>query len=121
MIRARGYILVESLVALLVLALVMGSVLATVAQSARRQASALAARRALLLARSELAAVGSAIPATPGTASGLSDDLVWRVSIDPAAPPGKLGTLARVTVAAGPAHEKPRVVLSELRILPPQP
>ncbi len=117
--RARGYILVESLVALAVLTLVLGAVLVTVGQSAARNRAALETRRALIVARSELAAVGNDIPAQPGTRTGKSDAMAWRVVIDPAAAPGPLGQLARITVAVGPDAAHPRVTLTELRLFAP--
>ncbi len=119
MTRARGYILIESLVGLLVLALVMGTVLETIAQSASRQRAALQTRRALGVARSELAGVGTIIPAIPGATNGVAGGVAWRVSIDPAGGSTPIGTLARVTVAAGPPGARPRVTLSELRVLQP--
>ncbi len=117
--RARGYILVETMVALLVLTLVLGGVLVAVSGSVRRQQASLETRRALMVAQSELAGVGVLIPGEPSVSTGMADDIAWRVQIDPAAAPGPLGLLARVTVSAGAPGAPPRVRLSELRIFPP--
>ena len=118
-LRARGYILIESLVSLLILSLVLGATLTAVAASAHRHRAALETRRALVVARSQLADVGVDIPAVPGSVNSMSGGVAWRVDITAVGSAGRLGTLARITVAAGLPGERPRVTLSELRLLAP--
>ncbi len=119
--RARGYILVETMVALLVLALVLGGVLEAISGSVHRQRVALGTRRALMVARSQMDAVGNAIPVAAGPTTGLAEDVAWRVDVDLLGGPTPVGTLARITVSAGPPAGPPGVRLSELRLLPPHP
>lgn len=118
--RHGGYILIETLVALLVLALVLGTVLTAVSGSLQRQRAALETRRALMVARSQMDAVGSAIPLATGPTSGVSADVAWRADVDLVGAPTRTGTLARVSVSAGPTGRPARVRLSELRMMPPR-
>lgn len=118
--RPGGYILIETLVALLVLALVLGTVLEAVSGSLQRQRAALETRRALMVVRSQMDAVGSAIPLAAGPTTGVSADIVWRADIDLIGAPTRAGTLARISVSAGPSGRPARVRLSELRMMPPR-
>ena len=116
--RARGYILAETLVALIVLVLVVGAVTTVSVTSMRGQAVALQTRRALMIARSTLASVGVVVPGGPGTTTGVAGDIGWRVDVERVGAAGPLGTVVRVNVAAGPVGGRSRVTLSELRLAP---
>lgn len=117
MVRARGYILAETLVALIVLALVLGALLQVTVESARRQRAALETRAALVVARSAMAQVGVTIPARPGATTGTDGGVAWTVAIEDAGAGGSLG-LVRVRVGAGPPGARARVRLTELRLVP---
>ena len=113
-VRAQGYILVETIVALLVLALVLGTTLSAIATSVRQQRRVADTRLALLVARSALASVGSAVPLAPGTAGGTDPGgFVWRVTIEPQGV-----DLARIRVAAGRAGAPASARLTTLRLAP---
>ena len=115
-----GYILIETMVALLILALVLGAVLEAVSGSLQRQRAALETRRALMVARSQMDAIGSVIPLAAGPTTGVSAEIAWRADIDLVGAATRAGTLARVTVSAGPPSRPARVRLSELRMMPPR-
>jgi len=112
--RARGYILVETIVALLVLALVLGATLDAVASSTRAARHVADTRTALLVARSTLEQVGSAIPLTPGNLDGVDHGFVWHVGVDRDGAAG----LARVTVIVGRPGAPPLARLATLRFAP---
>lgn len=111
--RARGYILVDSMIALLVLALVLGVTLDGIANATRSARHVSDTRRALMLARSMLDAVGGPVPLAPGTTTGVDGDFVWRVAIDRAE---QGGGLARVTVIVQRPGAPPLARLATLRL-----
>lgn len=110
--RARGYILVETMVALLVLALVLGATLDAVASSTRVARRVADTRAALLVARSTLEEVGTAIPLAPGTVDGVDHGFVWRVRVER---PESAG-LSRVSVAVGRPGAPPLATLATLKL-----
>jgi len=112
MIRARGYILVETLVALLVLALVLGATLDAVASSTRAAQHVADTRAALLVARSTLEQVGTAIPLAPGNVDGIDQGFVWHVGVERAA------DLVRVNVTVARPDAPPLARLATLRFAP---
>lgn len=113
-VRARGYILVETIVALLVLALVLGTTLSAIETSVHKARRVSDTRLALLVARSALASVGSAVPLAPGTTGGTdASGFVWRITIELQAT-----DLARIRVSAGRADAPMLARLSTLRLAP---
>lgn len=81
--HSRGFLLVEALVALAIVAMMAGLVFETTWQMARTAAQTDDRRQALLLARSVLAAasVTGQVPAIP--ASGSDNGLAWQVRLEP--------------------------------------
>ena len=100
-----GSAFVESIVAAAIVAMALGSTWRVVADGAARDRGAEARRAALLVAESELAAVGADIPLAPGDASGESGDMAWHVEIvpyDESADKNPVGDLLRVAVSVSP-------------------
>jgi len=91
-----------------------------IGDSAARDRAVTARRMALLIAQSELDAVGAAIPVAPGQSSGVAGDLVWRVEIAPYEEGGdadQAGALYRVVVGVRPRAGGPDLVtLRSLRL-----
>lgn len=100
-----GSVFVESIIAAAIVAMALGATFQVIAQSARRGHAIEDRREALLVAQSELAAVGSEIPLTPGQSAGLAGDLEWRVDVSPYADAigaSAAGSLWRVEVSVSP-------------------
>ncbi|WP_174300550.1 hypothetical protein [Caulobacter sp. S45] len=76
-----GSVLVDTLVAIGIMALTLGFTAQAVGDSARRTRAAELNRLETLEARSRLAEVGADIPLQPGRESGQDGALVWRVDI----------------------------------------
>jgi type II secretory pathway pseudopilin PulG len=98
----RGSVLLEALVSTAIVAAVMATMLTAVSQADQRRREVALRRAALMVARSELAAVGREIPLRPGQLEGIDGDLAWRVSIEPEranALNGALAPPATVTVS----------------------
>lgn len=86
--RARGFTLLEVLVAFAVLAVALGVAFEIFATGLRSGRAADALTRAALIAESELARVGVETKLTPGESAGEFDDGTrWRVAIREQAPP----------------------------------
>lgn len=115
-----GSAFVESIVAAAIVALALGATFRVVADGAARDRGAEARRAALLVAQSELAAVGADIPLAPGNTSGESGDLAWRVDISPYAENDEknpAGELLRVAVSVRPREGGSSLVtLQSLRL-----
>jgi general secretion pathway protein I len=79
----RGSVLVEALVSTTIVAAAMAAMFTAVDESDGHRREIAARRMALMIARSELAAVGSAIPLRPGQVDGAEGDFVWRVRVEP--------------------------------------
>jgi hypothetical protein len=121
MARDRGSALVEALAAAAITAAVLGVTLETAGQAAARRSSLDDRRTAVLIARSELAAAGTAIPLAAGETSGVEGDFVWRVHIEPtsggALSESRAGPAQLVVVAVRRAEGGPDlVVLKTLRL-----
>jgi hypothetical protein len=98
----RGSVLLEALVSTAIVAAVMATMLTAVSQADERRREIALRRAALMVARSELAAVGHEIPLRPGQLEGIDGDLAWRVAIEPGqanALNGALAPPATVTVS----------------------
>jgi hypothetical protein len=111
----QGSALLEALVSAAVVAAVLAAAFQVTAQAHRRQAAIEQKHTALLIAQSELSAVGSAIPAAVGETSGVDGDYSWRVRAEPAQ--GGAARLLLVTASVrrtdGPAD---LAVLKTLRL-----
>lgn len=96
----RGSAFIEALVASAIVAMAMMAMLQSTAQSASRERAVESRRLAMLVAQSQLAAVGTLIPASPGETSGSDGEFVWRVTISPYAEDAGL-LLVDVSVGVG--------------------
>jgi type II secretory pathway component PulJ len=78
----QGFALVEAVVALGIVAAIFGATFQTLAMARRAMAAAEERRVAMLEAQSVVAQLGATIPLIPGTSSGQSDNLHWRIDVD---------------------------------------
>jgi general secretion pathway protein I len=117
--HAQGFTLLEVLVALIVFALAFGILAQILRTGLRQSASADTAAAASLLARSQLARVGTELPLEVGKTEGEADGMRWRTAIELALSATEDTELAayqiRVTVTWGAGQE---VTLTTLRIGP---
>jgi hypothetical protein len=100
--RDDGSVLIEAMVASVVVALMLAAMYRAIADTAMGNAHATEKRTALMIAQSELAAVGSAVPLAPGVTGGLQGPYAWRVEIEPyseALTSSQAGPLWEVTVS----------------------
>jgi len=79
----NGSVLLEALVSTAIVAAVLAAMFSAIAQWDQQRRQIDARRMALMIARSELAAVGSALPLTPGRAQGVEGAFVWTIAIEP--------------------------------------
>ena len=80
--RARGFSLLEVLVAFVILALVLGVIMRVFSQGMSRVSESEFYARAVMLAQSKLAQLGAGIPLEEGEVSGAGEDaLRWRVRL----------------------------------------
>ena len=119
--RDEGSVFVEALVACAVVAAVLAGMFEVIEASARRRLALEERREALMIARSELAALGDEIPVAPGVVDGVEDDYRWRVRVE--APLAQslaishAGSLYPVSVSVAPARGgADLVVLKTLRL-----
>ncbi len=97
-----GSVFVESIIAAAIVAMALGATFQVIADGANRDQAVESRRTALLIAQSELAAVGSEIPLRSGQSAGLAGDMVWRVEVSPYADgvdDSAAGALWRVAVS----------------------
>jgi hypothetical protein len=117
--RDEGSIVIEALVAALIVAAMAGTLFETIAGNARAERAAAGQGRALLVARSRLAAAGIDTPLAAGITEGRDGDLAWRVAVEPYEGDGTsdVDPVSRVTVTVGaPGARAPLVTLSSLAI-----
>ncbi len=95
-----GSAFIESILAAAIVATALGGMYHVIGDGAGRNRGVEARRTALLIAQSELAAVGADIPLQPGTSAGLAGDMLWRVEISPYSGGGV--ALLKVAVSVGP-------------------
>jgi general secretion pathway protein I len=115
-----GSVLLEALVSTLVVAAALGATFTAVGAADHQRRQIDARRSALMIARSELAAVGAEIPLRPGRVGGVDGDFAWRIMIEPGQANALNGSLAgppaTITVAVSAASGGPDlVVLRTLR------
>jgi hypothetical protein len=102
-----GSIFVESMVAAAVIALALAAMYQAIGDGAMRNRKLHEKQMALLVAQSEMAAIGSEIPVASGTTGGTSGAFAWRVDIEPfnaETDASQTGDLWVVTVAVGSAE-----------------
>ena len=120
--RDGGDVFIEALVATAIVAMILAATFRVITDGAARERMTEGRRLALLVAKSELAAVGADIPLAPGESAGFAGDQVWRVDISPYAAAGaanSAGALMRVQVAVrSRAGGGDLVVLDSLRLAP---
>ena len=116
----RGSIFVESMIAAAIVAIALAAAYRVIGQGAIEQRAVDDRRAALLVAQSELDAVGAEIPLAAGSQTGLADGLAWRVDIEPYGEGGEAniaGGLWRVVVSVRPqAGGEALATLKSLRL-----
>jgi hypothetical protein len=116
----RGSVFVEAMIAAAIVAVALAAAYRVIGQGAVEQHAVEARRAALLVAQSELDAVGAEIPLEAGSHAGLSGDMVWRVDMEPyedGGDPNIVGALWRVVVSVRPqAGGEALVTLRSLRL-----
>ena len=80
----RGSVFLEALVGSAIVAFAVLAMLQSVSSSARSDRHVDDSRLATLLAQSQLATVGSAVPLAPGTSSGSDGRFDWTITVAPA-------------------------------------
>ncbi len=117
-----GAIFVESLIAAAIVAMALAGAFQVIADSASRARKAEVHRSALMIAQSELAAVGADIPLEGGQSDGVVGNLVWQVNVTPYTAEGEAnsaGALWKVEVSVRPrAGGQSLVTLATLRLGP---
>jgi hypothetical protein len=98
--RERGSAFIETIVAAAIVSVSLGTAYHVLANSIARDRAVNARREAMLIAQSELAAVGNAIPVSGGNNAGEEGAYVWRVQIAPysSGTASAVGNLWQVTV-----------------------
>ncbi len=81
--RENGSVLIEAMVAAAVVALMLGAMYRSISNGAMSDRAVTEKRMALLVAQSEMDAVGTALPISPGSTGGAEGPFVWRVDIQP--------------------------------------
>ena len=119
----HGSVFVEALVATAIVAAVLGLMFNAIEAAGARRHAIEIRRTALMIARSELAAVGTEIPVNPGEIEGVEGDFTWRVRIEPGRGAGLgqslAGTPALVTVSVRTSSGGADLVaLKSLRLAP---
>jgi hypothetical protein len=79
----NGSVFIESMVAAAIVALSLAAMYRVIEDGAMRNRAVNEKQNALLVAQSELAAVGSAIPLAQGMTGGTEGPYAWRVDISP--------------------------------------
>jgi len=97
-----GSVFVESMIAAAIVALALAAMYRAIGDSAMRNRQLNDKQTALLVAQSELSAVGSEIPLASGMTGGTSGNYAWQVDVEPFAgesDPSDAGELWQVTVS----------------------
>jgi hypothetical protein len=100
-----GSVFIESMVAAAIVALSLAAMYRVIEDGAMRDRAVNEKQNALLIAQSELAAVGSAIPLAQGMTGGTEGPYAWRVDISPSdteSAASNTGPLWQVTVSVRP-------------------
>ena len=112
----RGSAVTEALVASLIVAATVGAGFSSVREGALRARGIDSRMRAMLVAESQLAGVGSVVPLAPGTTRGVDGGFAWSIEVGraDAVAASSLATV-RVEVSAA-AGGPPLATLSTLRL-----
>jgi type II secretory pathway pseudopilin PulG len=117
-----GEVFIESLVAAAIVAMIMVATFRVVTDGASHARMTEQRRVALLVAKSELAEVGSEIPIASGENSGVSGDMIWTVDVSPYSDESgasSVGSLWAVDVSVRPRVGRGELVrLRTLRLAP---
>ena len=117
-----GEIFMESIIAAAVVSLIMVAMFRVITDAAMHTRMNEQRRVALLVAKSELAEVGSEIPIASGANSGVSGDMAWTVQVSPYSDDSgasSAGALYSVDVSVRPrVGGRPLVRLRTLRLGP---
>ena len=118
-----GSVLVEALIATAIVAMVLVGVLRVIGDSVARNHHVEQRRTALMVARSQMAAVGFSTPLVEGEAAGVAvGDYAWRTNVERCPEddgPSVAGGLYCVTVTVrAPGTERPAVILRSRRLRP---
>jgi type II secretory pathway pseudopilin PulG len=121
-----GFALVEAMIGAAIVAVTLATMYAAIYESASRNRMAEQRRVAMMIAQSQLAAVGSVIPSVPGTTEGTQGDFYWRVDIAPygagtqqtgfGTPPNPVGVLCLVKVTVADQRHAPLANLVSLTL-----
>lgn len=114
----RGSVLIESVVALAIIAMILAATLQVVGDGARRATRAEGTRLATLTAQSVIAAAGTTIPLDSST-SGSDGPVLWRLDAVPyaAGEIGRAGTPMLVSVTAVDRRDpRSRVAIRTVRL-----
>lgn len=114
----QGFALAETLVAAAIIAAMLGVTFQTIESGARQTRMIEDRRQAMLVAQSQLTAVGAAQSTSFGETSGLTSGVRWRLTIQPYRANEPSGArLEQVNVTAGLASDKrDLVVLRTIRV-----
>ncbi|MEI9932266.1 MAG: hypothetical protein WDM89_17410 [Rhizomicrobium sp.] len=122
-----GSALVEAMVGAAIVAGTLAGMFGAIRESAAHNHMIEQRRIAFMIAQSELAAVGSIIPAAPGTTEGTQGDFYWQVDIEPygtapqqagfGTPPNMVGVLCAVHVMVGDTNRRPLANLTTLTLV----
>ena len=119
--RDSGSIFIDTMIAAAIVAVSLGAMCQVIANSAARHRMTESRRTALMIAQSELAAVGSAIPISVGQVSGAEGRYVWLIDIEPrdaGFTQSKAGSLWTVSVVVRAQGEGELARLESLRLGP---
>ena len=113
-----GFALAETLVAAAIIAAMVGVTFQSIETGARQTRLVEERRKAMLVAQSQLTAVGSAQSTSLGETSGLTSGIRWRLSVQPYRANEPSGArLETVSVTAGLASDKrDLVILKTIRV-----
>ena len=118
-----GSVFIEALIAAAIVSMILAAGFQVTADSANRRRMVEARRYALMVARSQMAAVGYSIPLTAGAAPGRDGPHLWRVDKQPCArEAGDTAHGARYCVAVSVRDARggpPLVTLKSRRLAPP--
>lgn len=83
-VNERGFALIETLIAVAIMAAMLGLAFRTVIDTSVAARQADDRRRAALVAESVMARIGATIAPLPGETQGIDSEFGWQVSIQPA-------------------------------------
>lgn len=114
----QGFALAETLVAAAIIAAMLGVTFQTIESGARQARMIEDRRQAMLVAQSQLTAVGAAQSTSFGETAGLTSGIRWRLTVQPYRANEASGArLEQVSVTAGLASDKrDLVVLRTIRV-----